>query len=83
MPWHIVQLGARAELASPRSRRARGASAAAAATRSSTTTCTCLLNRGVLLTPFHNMTLMCPATTEADVARHKEVFAEALGVLTG
>ena len=35
----------------------------------------CALNRGVLLTPFHNMALMSPATTEADVDRHTEVFA--------
>ena len=34
------------------------------------------LNRGVLLTPFHNMALMSPVTTEADVDRHTEVFAE-------
>ena len=33
------------------------------------------LNRGILLTPFHNMALMSPATTEADVDRHTEVFA--------
>jgi glutamate-1-semialdehyde 2,1-aminomutase len=32
------------------------------------------LNRGILLTPFHNMALMSPATTEADVDRHTEVF---------
>ena len=41
------------------------------------------LNRGVLLTPFHNMALMCPDTTEADVDRHTEVFAEAVSDLTG
>ena len=41
------------------------------------------LNRGVLLTPFHNMALMSPATTEADVDRHTEVFAEAARELTG
>ena len=35
------------------------------------------LNRGVLLTPFHNMALMSPATTEEDVDRHTEVFDEA------
>jgi glutamate-1-semialdehyde aminotransferase len=40
-----------------------------------------MLNRGVLITPFHNMALMSPATTEADVDRHTEVFAEAVGVL--
>ena len=27
------------------------------------------LNRGIVMTPFHNMALMCPATTEADVDR--------------
>jgi glutamate-1-semialdehyde 2,1-aminomutase len=26
-----------------------------------------LINRGVLITPFHNMALMCPKTTTADV----------------
>ena len=36
------------------------------------------LNRGVLLTPFHNMALMSPATSEADVDRHTEVFREAV-----
>ena len=39
------------------------------------------LNRGVLLTPFHNMALMGPTTTEADVDRHTEVFREAVGTL--
>ena len=41
------------------------------------------LNRGVLLTPFHNMALMCPATTAADVDRHTEAFAAAAADLTG
>ncbi len=35
------------------------------------------LNRGVLLTPFHNMALMCPATTEADIDLHTKIFGEA------
>jgi glutamate-1-semialdehyde 2,1-aminomutase len=41
------------------------------------------LNRGVLITPFHNMALMSPATTAADVDRHTELFAEAVGMLAG
>jgi len=41
------------------------------------------LNRGVLLTPFHNMALMGPTTTAADVDRHTEVFAEAVASLVG
>ena len=36
------------------------------------------INRGVLLTPFHNMALMAPAHTQADVDRHTEVFREAV-----
>ena len=40
------------------------------------------LNRGILLTPFHNMALMCPATTAEDVDRHTEVFAEACAELS-
>ena len=39
------------------------------------------MNRGILMTPFHNMALMSPATTEADVDRHTEVFAEAVEAL--
>ena len=39
------------------------------------------LNRRILMTPFHNMALMSPATTEADVDRHTEVFAEAVDSL--
>jgi glutamate-1-semialdehyde 2,1-aminomutase len=41
------------------------------------------LNRGVLLTPFHNMALMSPATTAADVEIHSEVFREAVKELLG
>jgi glutamate-1-semialdehyde 2,1-aminomutase len=37
----------------------------------------------VLLTPFHNMALMCPTTTKADVDRHQEVFEEAIKALVG
>jgi len=40
-------------------------------------------NRGVLITPFHNMALMCPTTTTDDVDRHTEVFAEAVAALLG
>jgi glutamate-1-semialdehyde 2,1-aminomutase len=40
-----------------------------------------LLNRGVMITPFHNMALMSPATTAADVDRHTEVFGEAVEAL--
>jgi glutamate-1-semialdehyde 2,1-aminomutase len=41
------------------------------------------LNRRILMTPFHNMALMSPATTEADVDYHTEVFREAVKALFG
>ena len=40
------------------------------------------LNRGILLTPFHNMTLMSPATSAADIDQHTEVFTAAVHELT-
>ena len=61
--------------------RSTAASRRPPATTSSTTTCTYLHNRGILLTPFHNMALMCPATTTADVDRHTEVFGAAVAEL--
>lgn len=41
------------------------------------------LNRGILLTPFHNMALISPATTQDDVDRHTAAFNEALADLVG
>jgi glutamate-1-semialdehyde 2,1-aminomutase len=41
------------------------------------------MNRGILLTPFHNMALMCPQTEASDVDQHTRVFREALGDLAG
>jgi glutamate-1-semialdehyde 2,1-aminomutase len=83
-PWSISQLGARAEyrFASP-APRTGGASAAAANDELDEYFHLYLANRGVLLTPFHNMALMCPTTTEADVDLHTKLFAEAVGELAG
>ena len=39
------------------------------------------MNRGILLTPFHNMALLSPFHTETAVDRHTEVFAEAVAAL--
>jgi glutamate-1-semialdehyde 2,1-aminomutase len=36
------------------------------------------MNRGILLTPFHNMALMSPQTEAADIDRHTQVFRNAL-----
>ncbi len=84
LPWHITQLGARAEYRfCPRPPRTGGESAAAADPELDEYLHLYLANRGVLITPFHNMALMCPATTTADVARHTEMFAAAAADLLG
>jgi len=41
-----------------------------------------LLNRGVLITPFHNMLLVCPQTTPADVQRLLDALDDVLGLIT-
>jgi glutamate-1-semialdehyde 2,1-aminomutase len=82
LPWSIVQLGARAELAfSPEPPTTGTGSAALHDGPLEDVLHLFLLNRGVLITPFHNMALMSPATTAADVDRHTEVFAEAVDAL--
>jgi glutamate-1-semialdehyde 2,1-aminomutase len=84
VPWHVTRLGCRAEYAFRASPPRTGAEAAAAADPELEHFMHLYaLNRGVLLTPFHNMALMSPATTEADVDRHTALFAEAVGELFG
>lgn len=41
-----------------------------------------LLNRGVMITPFHNMMLICPQTTECDVAQLLGALDEVLAAIT-
>ena len=41
------------------------------------------MNRGILLTPFHNMALMCPATSKDDIDHHSRVFREVVKELVG
>ena len=41
------------------------------------------INRGILMTPFHNRALMSPATTAEDVDRHTEVFRESVELPLG
>ena len=83
LPWNVIQLGARAEYHfTAKPPRNGGESAAAADFELERFLHLYALNRGVLLTPFHNMALMCPATTAADVDLHSRVFAEAATELT-
>jgi glutamate-1-semialdehyde 2,1-aminomutase len=78
LPWSVTRLGCRAEYWFRPAPARSGAEAAASYDHELDGYMHLhALNRGVLLTPFHNMALMCPATTEDDVDRHTEVFAEA------
>ena len=78
LPWHVTRIGCRVEYLF-RSERPRNGSEAAAGGDAKLDRLIHLyaLNRGILLTPFHNMALISPATTEKDVDRHTEVFEEA------
>lgn len=82
VPWSVQQLGCRAEYwfcPSP----VNGADAAAAVDEELDAFMHLwALNRGILMTPFHNMALLSPAHTEGDVDRHTEVFAAAVAALT-
>jgi glutamate-1-semialdehyde aminotransferase len=79
LPWHVLQLGTRVEYRFPPTPPRNGS-------ESHLIDEPLLerylhlhaLNRGVLITPFHNMLLACPATELADADRHTEVFAEAV-----
>ncbi|MGH2824361.1 MAG: hypothetical protein ACRDLY_15365 [Thermoleophilaceae bacterium] len=78
-PWLIASLGARAEYRfCPEPPRTGAESASAADREVEEYLHLYLLNRGVLITPFHNMALMCPATTEAQVDCHTEAFTAAV-----
>jgi glutamate-1-semialdehyde 2,1-aminomutase len=82
LPWTIVSLGARCEYRfTPDPPRTGAESAAADDPELEEYLHLYLMNRGVLITPFHNMALMCPATTEEQVDRHTEVFGAAVAEL--
>jgi glutamate-1-semialdehyde 2,1-aminomutase len=84
VPWSVSQLGARSEyrFASPAPR--DGSSSAAAGDEELDEYLHLyMINRGVLITPFHNMALMCPTTSQADVQLHTRLFAEAVDELVG
>ncbi|HLE98551.1 MAG TPA: aspartate aminotransferase family protein [Gaiellaceae bacterium] len=79
LPWHVTQLGCRAEYLFGPDRPRNGSEAHAAGDYALERYMHLhALNRGILLTPFHNMALMSPATSEAGVDLHTEVFREAV-----
>lgn len=82
VPWTIAQLGARAEyrFVSPAPRSGTESAAAHDDTLEEYLHLF-MSNRGVLMTPFHNMALMCPATTQVDVDLHTRLFGEAVAAI--
>ena len=84
LPWSVSQLGTRAEYRfmnpAPRS---GTQSALGADDDLDAYFHLYLANRGVLITPFHNMALCCPASTEADIDLHGQLFDEACANLLG
>ena len=82
VPWHVTRLGARAEYHftpdPPRNGREQWDNSDP---ELEAFLHLWAMNRRILMTPFHNMALMSPSTTEADVDRHTEVFAEAVDTL--
>src|SRR5216683_3112951 len=82
VPWHVSRLGCRAEYLFSRDRPRNGSQAHDAMDFELERFMHLFaMNRGILLTPFHNMALMSPATQQEDIDRHTKVFREALKAL--
>ena len=82
VPWSVAQLGARAEYRFTRPAPRTGSESAAAHDDLIEEYLHLYMsNRGVLLTPFHNMALMCPDTTVTDVDLHTRLFRAAVGAI--
>jgi glutamate-1-semialdehyde 2,1-aminomutase len=83
VPWHVTRLGCRAEyLFKPQPARNGGEAMASADHELDRFMHLYSLNRGILMTPFHNMALVCPATTQADIDVHTQAFGDAVRELT-
>jgi len=84
LPWYVKRLGARAEYWFRPAPARNGAEAHEAVDEDLDRYLhLAALNRGILMTPFHNMALMSPQTTEADIDCHTEVFGEVVATLVG
>jgi glutamate-1-semialdehyde 2,1-aminomutase len=83
LPWQATRLGCRVEyMFSPTPPRNGGGAAAAFDTPLDALLHLYMLNRGVLMTPFHMMALMSPATAESDVDAHTSALRDFATELT-
>lgn len=84
MPWHVTRLGIRIEYGfMPRPPRNAAEVDATRDPELEKLMHLMALNRGILLTPFHNMSLISPYTTRKDVDLHTEVFRASIEELIG
>ncbi|MGC2370985.1 MAG: aminotransferase class III-fold pyridoxal phosphate-dependent enzyme, partial [Candidatus Sulfotelmatobacter sp.] len=84
LPWHVTRLGCRAEYMFTRDAPKNGSEAHEAMDfELERFMHLYAMNRGILLTPFHNMALMSPQTEKDDVDLHTKVFREAVRELVG
>jgi glutamate-1-semialdehyde 2,1-aminomutase len=82
VPWHVTRLGCRAEyLFAPRVPRNGSEAHDGMDFELERFMHLFAMNRGVLLTPFHNMALMSPATKPEHIDHHTKVFRDALQAL--
>jgi glutamate-1-semialdehyde 2,1-aminomutase len=82
LPWTVQQLGCRAEYwFRPQPPRNGGEAAAAGDFQLERFLHLAALNRGILLTPFHNMALIAPGVTADDMDRHTAAFRESVRAL--
>jgi glutamate-1-semialdehyde 2,1-aminomutase len=83
LPWSVTQLGCRAEYLFGPKQPVNGSEAHDAMDfELERFMHLYAMNRGILLTPFHNMALMSPQTETEDVDRHSKVFREAVKELS-
>jgi glutamate-1-semialdehyde 2,1-aminomutase len=84
LPWHVMRVGARVEfICAPGPLKNGGEAEAAHAPVLEAAVHVALVNRGVLIAPFHNMMLISPATTARQVNRLITAFGEVAGLLAG
>jgi glutamate-1-semialdehyde 2,1-aminomutase len=80
--WSISQLGARAEYRFTKPAPKNGTESALASNDELDEFMHLYtINRNILMTPFHNMALMCPVTKDSDVDAHTKIFKEAVNLI--
>jgi glutamate-1-semialdehyde 2,1-aminomutase len=79
LPWCVTQVGARTEFQFSQKPPVNGTEAAKILDDDLEKIIHLfLLNRGILITPFHNMMLVCPQLQEHDITEFLQIFDECL-----